>query len=239
MKNFIKFLKSNSKLKKLILFLLMPKNQARPRLWVRLLFNPFMHKRGYGSLIRPITRIDVLPFHKFHIGHNSTIEDFSTINNGMGDVVIGNNVRVGMSNVIIGPTKIGDHVILAQNVVMSGINHSYTDINTPISLQKCIASEIIIEDDCWIGANSVITAGVKIGKHSVVAGGSTVTKNVAPYSIVGGNPAKVLKQYNFEKKIWEKPSSASHAKEEDIVELTKILTSISNLKNGVENSITL
>jgi acetyltransferase-like isoleucine patch superfamily enzyme len=49
-----------------------------------------------------------------------------------------------------------------------------------------------IEDDCWIAANSVILAGVTIGKGSVIAAGSIVTKDVPPYSIVAGNPAKVI-----------------------------------------------
>jgi len=61
---------------------------------------------------------------------------------------------------------------------------------------------IIIEDECWIGANAVITAGVTIGKHSVIAAGSVVTKNIPPYSVAVGNPARVIKQYNFETKQW-------------------------------------
>jgi acetyltransferase-like isoleucine patch superfamily enzyme len=52
---------------------------------------------------------------------------------------------------------------------------------------------VIIEDDCWIAANSIILAGVTIGKGSVVAAGSVVTENVAPYSVVAGVPAKFIK----------------------------------------------
>lgn len=51
----------------------------------------------------------------------------------------------------------------------------------------------MIEDDVWIGANAVIVDGVTIGAHSIVAGGAVVTKDVAPYSIVGGSPAKLIK----------------------------------------------
>jgi len=182
----------------------MPRNQARPRLWVKMFLNPLKHKKGKGSLIRRNTRMDVLPFNGFSLGINSTIEDYTVVNNGMGDVKIGNGVRVGLSNVIIGPVEIGNNIIIAQHVVMSGLNHGYEDINVPIRLQPCATSKIIIEDDCWIGANAVITAGVKIGKHSIVAAGSVITKNVPPYSIVGGNPAKLLKQYNPNSQSWEK-----------------------------------
>jgi acetyltransferase-like isoleucine patch superfamily enzyme len=109
-----------------------------------------------------------------------------------------------MGNVIIGPVTIADNVIIAQNVVMSGLNHGYQDISIPIGLQPCSTSEIYIGADSWIGANAVITAGVRIGEHAVVAAGSVVTKDVPAYSVVGGNPAKVLKQYNTETKLWER-----------------------------------
>jgi len=197
-------IKQRPGLKKLALYLLMPKNQARPRVWVKWFVNPFRHKKGKGSLIRRRTRMDVLPFNTFILGRYSTIEDFATVNNGMGAVIIGDHVRVGIGNVIIGPVRIGDHVILAQNIVLSGLNHGYTDPNVPIALQPCSVGEIVVEDDCWIGANSVITAGVTIGRHSVVAGGSVVTKNVPPYTVVAGNPARPIRQYQPATGTWEK-----------------------------------
>lgn len=197
-------IKSSPKLKKLSLRLLTPKNQARPRMWVKWFLNPFKHKRGKGSKIRKRTRIDVLPFNNFSLGANSTIEDFSTINNGVGEVIIGDRSRIGMSNVIIGPVYIGNDVILAQNIVMSGLNHGYEDVNIAPKYQKVTTSPIHIEDEVWIGANVSIVAGVTIGKHSVIAAGSVVTKNVPPFAIAVGNPARIIKQYNFESKQWEK-----------------------------------
>jgi acetyltransferase-like isoleucine patch superfamily enzyme len=142
----------------------------------------------------------------FSLGERSIIESYSTINNGVGHVTIGNDVTIGISNVIIGPVQIGHHVILAQNIVISGLNHGYEDVDVPIHLQKCTTREIIIEDESWIGANAVIVSGVRIGKHAVVAAGSVVTKDVAPFSVVAGNPAKPIKQYNPVTKSWEKIS---------------------------------
>lgn len=192
---------SNPALKKLVHWMLIPTGGARPRLWVKLFINPFVHKRGKASKIGR-ARMDVLPFNKFELGSRSTIEDYCTINNGVGDVFIGDNTLIGMSNVIIGPVTIGNNVIFAQNIVASGLNHEYRDVETPISLQKTIVAPIIIEDDCWIAANSVITSGVTIGKHSVVAAGAVVTKSVSPYSVAAGNPARVIKQYDFSVKEW-------------------------------------
>lgn len=202
--SFVQTIKSNPTLKALVLWMLIPRNQARPRLWVQLFVNPFKHKRGKNSLVRRRTRIDVLPMNNFVLGDDSTIEDFACINNGVGDVFIGNRTRIGMSCVVIGPVTIGNDVMLAQHIVISGLNHPYEDVTVPISVQKVTTKPIKIEDETWIGANSVITAGVTIGKHCVVAAGSVVTKDVPPYSIVVGNPARIIKRYNFDTKTWEK-----------------------------------
>ncbi len=184
--------------------MIIPTGEARPRLWIRLLVNPFVHKKARGSKVRWQTRMDVVPFNRFELGKNSVVEDFSTINNGVGHVIIGDGTLVGMSNVIIGPVRLGNNIIIAQNVVISGLNHNYQDINVPISKQNVSTAEIVVEDDCWIAANVIITSGVTIGKHSVLAGGSVVTKDVPAYSIVAGNPAKIIKHYDHEKKAWIK-----------------------------------
>lgn len=197
-------IKNNPKLKAFVHWLLIPSGEARPRLWVKWFVNPFLHKRGKGSKVRYRTRMDVLPFNRFELGNQSVIESFCTINNGVGDVIIGDGSLIGMSNVIIGPVTVGNNVIFAQNIVASALNHGYQDVTVPISKQKVVTSQIIIEDDCWIAANSVITAGVTVGKHSVVGGGSVVTKDVPPYSVVAGNPARVIKRYNFDSKQWER-----------------------------------
>lgn len=195
-------IKTNPALKKFVHWMLIPSGEAKPRLWVKLLVNPVVHKRGAGAKVRWHARLDVLPFNRFNLGAGSTIEDFCTINNGVGDVVIGEHTLIGISNVIIGPVHICNNVILAQNIVISGLNHEYRDVNKPIHLQPVLVAPIVIEDDCWIAANSVITAGVTIGRHSVVAAGAVVTKNVPPYSIAAGNPAKVIKRYDFENSEW-------------------------------------
>ncbi|WP_345949081.1 MULTISPECIES: acyltransferase [unclassified Mucilaginibacter] len=195
-------IKNNPSLKKMVHRMLIPKGEATPRFWVKILVNPFLHKRAQGSKIRWRTRLDVMPFNRFELGKNSTIEDFCTINNGVGDVLIGNNTLIGMSNVIIGPVNIGDNVIMAQNIVVSALNHEYRDVNKPIHTQEILTAPIVIEDDCWIAANAVITSGVTVGKHSVVAANAVVTKSIPPFSVAAGNPAKIIKQYDFELKDW-------------------------------------
>jgi acetyltransferase-like isoleucine patch superfamily enzyme len=197
-------IKANPFLKKLAHRMLIPANDFRPRLWVRLFVNPFKHIRGKGSIVRRRTRIDVFPFNNFKLGTKSLIEDFATINNGVGDVYIGNQSVIGIGCTVIGPVNIGNNVIMAQNIVISGLNHGYELIDIPPSEQKTVTSLITVMDDVWIGANCVITAGVTIGKHAVIGAGSVVTKNVPPYSVSVGNPARAVKLYNFENSKWER-----------------------------------
>jgi acetyltransferase-like isoleucine patch superfamily enzyme len=200
-------IKTSPRLKALAQGLITPKLNPKPRLWVKFLINPFFHKKGKGSVIRHNTRIDVFPWKRFEMGKYCTLEDFCTINNGVGDIILGDHVRIGMGNTIIGPVLIGNDVILAQNVVLSGLNHGYIDINKPIRVQPVSMKQITLEDEVWIGANSVIVAGVSIGRHSVIAAGSVVTKDIPSYSIAAGNPAKVIKKFNAQSQAWEKISN--------------------------------
>jgi len=197
-------IKSRPAFKKLAMWMMIPPGEHRPRLWVKMLVNPFKHKRGKKSIIRRRTRIDVFPYNNFELGESSVVEDFATVNNGVGDVIIGDRTIVGIGNVIIGPVKIGNDVMFAQNIVASGLNHGYEDVNLPPSVQKVNTAQITINDNVWIGANSIITAGVTIGKHAVIGGGSVVTKDIPDYTVAVGNPAKVVKKYNFELNTWER-----------------------------------
>ncbi len=204
-------IKNSSRFKGWVHYLLIPRSQARPRRWVSWAVNPWIHKKGAGSRVCSSARLDVLPFRRFELGQKTTVEDYCVINNGVGDVLVGEHSRVGIGSVLIGPVTIGNQVIIAQHVVISGLNHGYQDIDLPIRQQPVTALPIVIADECWIGSNAVITAGVQIGKHSIVAAGSIVTKDVPPYSVVAGNPAKVIKQYDPACKTWVKVSSSRTA----------------------------
>lgn len=192
----------NPRFKKLVYRLIVAGRESRPRFWTRVFINPFVHKIGKSVIIRRRTRLDVFPFNKFQVGYRSIIEDFCTINNGVGDVIIGENTLIGIGNVLIGPVSIGKNVILAQNIVISGLNHGYEDVGRPIRDQDVRTKPIIIGDECWIGANSVITSGVTIGKHCVIGAGSVVTQDIPDFSVAIGNPARIVKQFDSEKNLW-------------------------------------
>lgn len=186
-------LKDSPKLKKLADWLIMNPVETRPRWYVRL-FAPLYQHRGRHAKIHRSARMDTPPYRHFHLGDYSVVESFACINNAVGDVWIGDHTRIGLHNTIIGPVSIGDHVNLAQGITVTALNHNFQKRDQLISQQGICTKKVTIENDVWIGANAVILPGVTIGTHSVVAAGAIVTKDVPPYSLVGGVPAKILKQ---------------------------------------------
>jgi len=138
--------------------------------------------------------MDTPPYHRFVLGKKSVVESFSCINNAVGDVVIGDHTRVGLHNTIIGPVRIGSHVNLAQGIVVTALNHNFSDSKKRIDEQGVSTKDVIIGDDVWIGANAVILPGVTIGHHVVVAAGSVVTHDVPSNVVVAGVPAKIKKE---------------------------------------------
>ena len=190
-------------LKNLIFKFLMHPIKTRPQWWIRV-FMPFYTKRGKGSVIYRSVRKDIVPFNIFEIGSKSVIEDYSVINNAVGDLVIGNNTRVGIGNTIIGPVTILDNVNIGQNVTICGLDHDYTNPTIPTNEQGIEIRPILIESNVWIGTNSVILSGVHIGQYSFVGAGSIVTKDIPPYTVAVGNPAKIIKRYDMDLKEWVK-----------------------------------
>lgn len=88
---------------------------------------------------------------------------------------------------------LGKNVIIGPYVQIIAFNHGFEKAGIPIVKQDYTEDDIIIEDDVWIGAGAIILAGAKIGKGCVVAAGSVVTKELPPYTICGGIPAKVIR----------------------------------------------
>lgn len=184
-------LKDSQRLKRFIDFLVMNQRDARPRWYVRLMAPLYQH-RGRGSKVYRSVRMDTPPYRRFSLGRCSVVEDFSCINNAVGDVVIGDHTRIGLHNTIIGPVTIGSHVNLAQGITVTALNHNFSDTTLRIDEQGVSTKAVTIADDVWVGANAVILPGVTVGRHSVVAAGAVVTKDVPPFSVVGGVPAKIL-----------------------------------------------
>jgi len=113
---------------------------------------------------------------------------------------IGNNCLIGEYSVIRGQggVWIGDRVYTSPFTQILAVNHVFRDPEEPFIYQGIIAEGIVIEDDVWLGAGCIVTDGVKIGKGSVVAAGSVVTHDVPPHTLVGGVPAKIIREISKE-----------------------------------------
>lgn len=118
-------------------------------------------------------------------------------------VDIGTRSRISSGKNIL----IEKDVLTGPNVFISDQDHRYDMVGIPISKQGVIMKEgngIHIKEGAWIGTNSVIIGNITIGKGSVIAANSVVTKDVLDYSVVGGVPAKIIKKYDEKNKEWIK-----------------------------------
>ena len=186
-------LNGSPRIKRFLDHLIMNQRDARPRWYIRLL-TPLYQHRAWSSKVYWSVRMDTPPYRRFWLGKKSVIESYCCINNAVGDVTIGNHTRIGIHCTVIGPVCIGNHVNLAQGITVTALNHNFEDTTKRIDEQGISTKPVVIGDDVWIGANAVILPGVTIGRHVVVAAGAVVTKDVPDNCVVGGVPAKVIKQ---------------------------------------------
>ena len=147
----IEKIRNNPRLKQFVIGLISPHRHPRPRLWVRWFVNPFVHKKGRGALIRRHARLDLFPWRRFEVGRDALIEDYAVVNNGAGDVVIGDQARIGIGSVIIGPVRLGDRAGLGQHVFISGFNHGYADGTRDSNAQELVRKEVTIGRESHIG----------------------------------------------------------------------------------------
>ncbi len=103
------------------------------------------------------------------------------------------NANVYINACVGGRIVLGDDVLIAPNVVLRSSDHVTEDVERPIKQQGHRAREIIVEGDVWLGANVTVVGGVRIGRGAVVGAGAVVTRNVEPYMIVGGVPARPIR----------------------------------------------
>jgi acetyltransferase-like isoleucine patch superfamily enzyme len=149
-----------------------------------------------GVEINCLTKQGIKLGDRVSIGKYAIIRPSNIYGGPIGEgLVMGNHSNIGPYNYIgcSGKITIGNNVMLGPRVSIYAENHIFDNPNLTIKEQGVQKLDVIIEDDCWIASNAVITAGVTIGKGSVVAAGAVVTESIPPYSVVGGVPAKLIK----------------------------------------------
>jgi len=177
------------------------------------------HSFGKNSVIKPV--LNTSHADRISIGNDVNIGSFcritvstdfggkkvrskNTIQLKIGDNVdIGNNSFISANNNI----QIGNHVIMSAYVFITDHDHGYENIHKNLHEQPLSeGGATIIGDNVFLGVKSSVLKNITIGAHSVVAANSVVTKDVPRYCVVAGNPAKILKRYDFKKRVWTKSS---------------------------------
>lgn len=133
----------------------------------------------------------------YSCGENLRVNGYISLNSPE-RLVIGNNVsfNVGVKINATGVVEIGNNVLIRPSVKIWSVNHIYSSKESLISEQGYSQAKVTIEDDVWLATNAIILPGVTIGKGAVVAAGSVVTKDVPPYALVGGVPARIIGSRN-------------------------------------------
>ncbi len=113
-------------------------------------------------------------------------------------LVTGFNVNFNPGTVVYGKVSFGNNVMIGPSVLIAGGNHGFKDTEVPMYYQSYTSKGITIGSDVWIGGQATILDGVSIGDGVIIGANSVVTKNIPPYAIVLGNPARV---HSFRKVI--------------------------------------
>lgn len=147
------------------------------------------------------------------IGNHTTVLKHSRMqiypdkNGRIPSIKIGNHCYLGyyLSILAAQDVVIGSHVLFASNITITSENHGMNPESAVSYMnQELIGKPVSIGDGCWIGEKVIILPGVHIGRKSIIGGGSVVTKDVEDYCIAAGNPARVIKRYDFLEHKWKK-----------------------------------
>lgn len=138
-------------------------------------------------------------------------------------ITIGSHCYIGKDVTVETNAAFGSYVLIGNRVGFVGRHdHDFSQVGIPVRFGRWVgarvdlsphrAEAVVIEDDVWIGYGSTVLSGVTIGRGAIVAAGAVVTKDVAPYSIVGGNPAKLLGQRLPRDRISEHEAGIAHGR---------------------------
>ncbi len=167
---------------------------AAPGTALRILaYRPFFKK---ASFFRFGVGVVILGFKNISLGRGVALNRYASLTADRGSISLGDNVYVGDFCTISGDdgeVTIGNNVLIAAYTLIQAANHNFDRLDIPIMDQGHEPSFVHIEDDVWIGASCVICPGVRIGTGAVVGAGAVVTKDVPPFAVTGGVPAKVIR----------------------------------------------
>ncbi len=175
----------------------------------------FFHSKGKRIFIGARCRI-CNPKHIVFRGDAHIMRDTVICPSGNGVVTLGSGVEIGPRCTINcnHAVTIGDNTILAPNVFMTDHNHQYKQIDQPIKFQGMQeeSASIVIGNDCWIGTNAVFIGNASVGTHCVVGANTVVNQHFPDYSVIVGNPGRIVKQYDPKTGRWERVETIAGGK---------------------------
>jgi acetyltransferase-like isoleucine patch superfamily enzyme len=163
--------------------------------------------------------VQIIGVRNVSIGEGSCIADDVWLNVCIQDrqkrLTIGKCVLIGRRSTIstAGILEIGDYTILAPNVYVSDANHDYDDIMLPILFKGVTRDRSIrIEENCWLCTNCVISGDLIVGRGSIVGANAVVLTDVPPFSVIVGNPGRIVKMFDPVKNAWIRIKTDEHKK---------------------------
>lgn len=141
------------------------------------------------------------------IGKDSRIQCYPNSDGELGRLAIGDGCRIGNRVTFLcgGNIVVGDGVLMASDILVSSENHSIDPEGDAYYMSQPLeCDDVEIREGCWIGEKVCVLPGVTIGVKAVVGAGSVVTRSVPDYCVAVGNPAKVIKRWDFDTHRWER-----------------------------------
>jgi acetyltransferase-like isoleucine patch superfamily enzyme len=160
--------------------------------------------------------VQILGMANVDIGTGSCIGDNAWLNVCQRDkekrIKIGRCVLVGRGSMISagGFLEIGDYCLFAPRVFVADADHVYSNIMRPYIDQGATSGRVVVEENCWLGVNVAVSGNVVIGRGSVVGASAVVTRDVPPFSVVVGAPARIIQLFDFEVGGWVKIRDDCH-----------------------------
>ena len=153
--------------------------------------------------------VQIIGLNGTQIGQGSCIADHAWLNiclrDGEPRLFIGRRVLVGRNSMLssCGRLEIGDHCLLAPRVFVSDADHVYSNIARPYMDQGATSGAVVVEENCWLGIHAVVTGSITVGRGSVIAANAVVVRDVPPFCVVAGVPARIIRMFNPETNAWE------------------------------------
>ncbi len=181
------------------------------------------YSRVFGSMGKRCVIMNPISLHNtrfIHVGdlvrirHGARLEAIVSNPSRIPELRIGSNVNIEQNVHIICHSRIsiGDNVSITGNCAIVDVTHPWADIHDPLKIGQRILDEdsfVVIGDGSFIGFGAVILPNVRIGKHCVIGANSCVTRSIPDYSIAAGNPAVVLRHYDFSSAKWVRGAAQS------------------------------